>query len=81
MYLEIKQQPRKARRHSHHQAVLWSFLEAQQAADSALSLLWHRFKPWSRELLHAAPMAEKRAVFVRAHILSSALTEGFCPDK
>ena len=36
-----------------------SSLVAQWVKGLALSLLWHGFNPWTRELLHAAGLAKK----------------------
>ena len=33
---------------------------AQQVKDLALSLLWHGFNPWPRELPHAVGVAKKK---------------------
>ena len=36
-----------------------SSLVAQQVKDLALSLLWHGFNPWPRELLHGVDSVKK----------------------
>ena len=47
--------------------ILLEFPGSLAVKDLELSLLWHRFNPWPRELPHARVMAKKKVIKRNVH--------------